>query len=236
VVGTSVGLFLLAGIASLIWFQLTPWKMARDLSQSSSQTNYIPVAPTDQSIALLNGIRVEADGFSMMTPWHEGARSAASPSTSVRSFKEGAYLPILIRNDSPGIANVDRGEPDFVRLFGADTLKSESALMTAAMYTTPEQVKWWKLPRQNTKVMHLILLKMDYCHQMGRIYAVNFGVMHGFQEGEPNVAPYRVLLNLFDPDDHRYEIWISGQPGKPLPLTQAQLNAMIASIHPDQKN
>jgi hypothetical protein len=59
--------------------------------------------------------------------------------------------------------------------------------------------------------------------------------MQGFQEGAPNAAPYKTVLNLFDSNDRHYRIIVTGEAGKPIPLTQAQLNSMIASIQPDYK-
>jgi hypothetical protein len=139
-------------------------------------------------------------------------------------------------SDAPGIARLAQGDPRLVRLFGQEAIRTEFAMMTAEMYASPDEVKWWKLPRQNARMMTLAGLKGTLCHKYGTLYAISFGRMHGFQEGAPNSPPYKVVLNLFDPDDHRHEIWITGEEGRPLPLTQAQLNSMVASIRPDSHN
>jgi len=66
----------------------------------------------------------------------------------------------------------------------------------------------------------------------GAVYAVNFGQVRGFQEGNPAVPPYRVHLDLFDAADHHYEIQIAVQNDSRSVLTQAQVNAMVASLRP----
>lgn len=212
-----------------------PWNMARFYSRLTPQVTQIPVAPPDRSLAPLNGTRIEVFGFSMGTPWQGVLRRKDFESVSFWNFKEGANLLIPQELNVRGDASILRMDPRMVRSFGPDALESEFALMNAEMYSTPDEVKWWKLPRQNAGPMTLVGLKGILCHKYGKIYAVSFGTMHGFQEGEPNVAPYKIALNLFDSDDRRYEISITGEEGKPLPLTQAQLNSMIASIQPDPK-
>ncbi len=232
---TFAGLWLLVGTIQLISLQLRPWDFARDLRRENPQVDYIPATLPDRSITSLSGMRIEAYGLSLSTPWQEVARQKAFRSVSVWNFKDGINLLIMNGSNIRGPASFDREEPEVVRLLGQATLRTESALMTAEMYTTTAEVKWWKLPRQNARVMTLAGMKEAHLHKYGRIYAVDLGRMHGFQEGVADAAPFKIELNLFDPDDHHYEIEISGQEGKPLPLTQTQLNSMIASIQPDSQ-
>jgi hypothetical protein len=54
--------------------------------------------------------------------------------------------------------------------------------------------------------------------------------MCGLQQGSPSVLPYRVDLMLFDSSDQRYKILIYPLDDHPT-ITQAQINAIVASIH-----
>jgi hypothetical protein len=213
-----------------------PWHITRELSREYPQLNQIPLAPPDNSLTKLNGVRIEVYGFSMDTPWQEIDRQKNFSTVSVWNFKDGANVLIMKDSDLLKLASLMRKDPRTTRLLGNDALGSESALMAAEMYATPDQVKWWKLPRQNTRAMTLANLKAIHCHNYGTIYVIGFGQVHGFQEGSPNAAPYMVSLNLFDANDHHYEILITGEEGKPLPLTQGQLNSMVSSLQPDRHN
>jgi hypothetical protein len=224
------GLWLLEGAFELVSFQLTPWRMARGLDRYDPQASQIPVALPDQSLAALGEARIEVFGLSIDTPWEKIVSQKTLSSFSFWNFRDGAHISIIKDADWGGLASRERKDARAVRVLGEDALRSEFALMTAAMYATPDQVKWWKFPPQNLRAMSLIEEKGHYCNKYGRIYAISFGRMRGFQEGDPDEAPYKVALNLFGPDDHHYEIEITGAQGKPLPLTQAQLNSMVASI------
>jgi hypothetical protein len=50
--------------------------------------------------------------------------------------------------------------------------------------------------------------------------------------GNPAIAPYSVELDLFDRNDRRYKIIIIGKDKKRPVLTQADINAMVASFRP----
>jgi hypothetical protein len=230
------GLWLLDGAILLVSIQLMPWHLAQDIRRDDPQTSQIPAMLPDPSLAPLNGTQIQVYGFLMKTPWQEIDRQETSRSISLWSFKEGATVSITNDSGRRTLASIAQGDPEEVRVFGQDTIRSEFALMTAEMNATPDDVKWWKLPQQNARAMMLVGFKGTRCNKYGRIYATGFGRMHGFQEGSPNVAPYKIALNLFDADDRHYEILIMGKEGKPLPLTQAQLNSMVASIQPDPHN
>lgn len=100
------------------------------------------------------------------------------------------------------------------------------------MSTRTESVKWWKLPSQNRQAVDRILLKFDLLGattKSAAIYTIHFGQMHGFQVGAP---PGHVSLVLFDPKDREYRVEIH-KTQEPNPFTQAELNALVASMDSD---
>ncbi len=104
------------------------------------------------------------------------------------------------------------------------------------MEAKTEQVKWWKTPSQNAKSLDLLLMKVAMLAPgSGALYAVNIGGLCGLQRGDPSVAPYTVELDLLDTTNRHYGMRIDS-PGKLPTITQAQINAIIASIHPLPQN
>jgi hypothetical protein len=67
------------------------------------------------------------------------------------------------------------------------------------------------------------------------IYTIEAGGMRGFQLGDPAKPPYRVQLHLYDEADRHIRIDIGALGPEGYPLTQAELNAMVASIRPAGK-
>jgi hypothetical protein len=56
--------------------------------------------------------------------------------------------------------------------------------------------------------------------------------MHGFQIGDPALSPYKVVLDLYDRSDRRYQILIVGKDLTHQVITQAEINGMVASLRP----
>jgi hypothetical protein len=221
-------LWLVCGVAVLISYQLRPWLTAREFARNYPEVNKVPVAVADKSLTPLTGMRVEFYGFSFQTPWKDITRKRTMQSFSVVSFNDGAGIMV-----TDPAQDLDRFLLDQLRAnhaFDDQTLRSNYALRTAEMAATSEQIKWWKTPSQNAKHLLPFMLKLAVLHDSGALYSVSFGEFHGFQKGNPSVAPYRVELDLFDGADQHYQITFSGvDPRRPF-LTQAEINAMIASL------
>jgi hypothetical protein len=105
-------------------------------------------------------------------------------------------------------------------------------LQREAIQAKPDQVKWWKTPSQNERARDLLFLKgVIEPKYRGALYAINVGELCGFQRGDPSVSPYKVWIELFDREDRHYRILVNSRSEKPF-IKQAEINAIIASIHP----
>ena len=62
------------------------------------------------------------------------------------------------------------------------------------------------------------------------IHPIESSRVRGFQFGDPDAAPYKVLLELFDTADRHYELVISGKDKNHPVITQAQINALVGSF------
>jgi hypothetical protein len=109
------------------------------------------------------------------------------------------------------------------------------------MSATPNQVKWWRFRSyQNRKNLLLRLTKFFAFNSATLrdpfsahpIYTVSFGEYRGFQIGDPSVPPYEASIELFDKSDQSLSLNLIGLEGHEQVITQEELNAFIASIHP----
>jgi hypothetical protein len=64
------------------------------------------------------------------------------------------------------------------------------------------------------------------------IYTISANGLRGFQEGNPSVKPCRVRLDLFDSADRHYGLIIGTQNDRGPALSQAEVNAIVASLQP----
>jgi len=62
------------------------------------------------------------------------------------------------------------------------------------------------------------------------IHSIHSNAIRGFQYGDQDVSPYFVQLDLFDQNDRHYKIIITGKKENRQVITQAQINALVASF------
>lgn len=127
------------------------------------------------------------------------------------------------------------------QMLGEELVRSKFSLMQAAMLATPEQAKWWRFRTlANQRVGRLLITKFSAISQLASlhsltirpIYRVSSGKVRGFQVGNPDVAPYEAHVDLFDAADRHFALDVTGSDGHGQVLTQAEINAIFASIQP----
>jgi hypothetical protein len=70
-----------------------------------------------------------------------------------------------------------------------------------------------------------------YITDAKQIYDFNYPGLRGFQLGDPAIPPYKVKLELYDQNDRPYEIVITGKNHNHPFASQAEVNAIAASLH-----
>lgn len=104
--------------------------------------------------------------------------------------------------------------------------------MASELAATPDQIRWWN---RTNNVRLTVLLGMKSIEMTGNctaIYKAENSELHGFQLGDPAIAPHRVTLDLFDVNNRRYELVASSRNADHPVVTQADINAIVASIRP----
>ena len=101
-----------------------------------------------------------------------------------------------------------------------------------AIAVAPANSNWWATFTQSSRRTVLLKLKLIEMHDAKAIYQINANELHGFQFGNPAVAPYEVWLVLFDRNDRRYEISLHRKENNAPFVSQAEVNAIVASIRP----
>ncbi len=205
-----------------------PWIEARRICRDTPGINLIPAAPPNTRLAQLTGDRPEFFGISIQTPWRGMGTSRLESNVVTIPFPDSHAAILLFKPES---GQFERAMWDRVMLDRGSAAKSTSfGLMKAEMEVTPDALKWWRSRSRNEAASFLLELKALKLGNARAIYTVGFGELRGFQEGDPQFAPYRVRLDLYDANDLHYEILISQTKGSSPAISQAEINAMIASI------
>jgi len=242
IAGTMIGIVCVLGAAvSGVFYLMQPWLGARALASNEPRINTVPVNLASQALAPLSEMTIGAFGFKIQLPSREVDKTRETKRLTIVCFSEGGWLIVEDMSPYPGVDSIPlvvelnkRAE----RLLGQELAHSEFKRMQAAMSTTPDQVKWWRFrSSRNMRASFLLGEKLSdlmegatALHPSGPIYAISFGQFHGFQFGNPDVAPYDAHIEVFDDADRHFALDITGQQGHKQVLTQEELNAMIASI------
>jgi hypothetical protein len=222
----------IVGIDAVLEQQLAPWLAARDLCRDNPHLNLLPIARQDKSQARLSDERFGFNGFSFQTPSKKFDFKRNGKGISVLTFEDGGTIIVFNPVQDFDPLKLMRSDARLARTLGPEVIRSNYALMAAEMAATSDQVKWWRTPGQNARSSTLLAMKNLVVLHLAPIYSIASDEMHGFQFGNPAIAPYTVELDLFDRNDRRYQIIINGRGGHSPVLTQPEINAMVASFRP----
>ncbi len=211
--------------------QLAPRRYAKMLELLEPCNELVPRPVPDGSIATLSGQRIVRFGYSLQLPWREPGSEFDNESSVILVSKRGQS--VILRNPS------DRFDTYRVLYSALSTSLAHTkdqieynnfSLLTTAMETKPDEVKWWNTRKQNARLATLLMIKsLTLVGCSGPLYSVKSPLLRGFQQGNPSKGPVR--LDLFDRADHHYSILIY-DAAKPTVITQSEINEMIASIVP----
>jgi hypothetical protein len=236
-------LCVLAVIACGVLYVLSPWLASSRLGNFDPRLRLIPAEPPSKSQATLSNTTIDRYGFEFQIPKDATLSSTSFKYMTILQFPSGAmrinnpsrdqreWTPILVVRD----------DKQAQKLLGNELLHSNFNLIQAAMLTTPDQVKWWRFrSSQNERADSLLLAKFLIVENSfpiqaltsSSIYSISAGEMRGFQFGDPTTPPYEVHLDLFDKSDRHLALDIVAAREHAQVLTQEEINAIVASIHP----
>lgn len=242
VLGKIIGvLCLVAAIGCGVTYLLSPWLVSQRMLKIDPRLSIVPADLPTKSETPLSDATIDRYGFRVPLPNEEIAKTIQGDRITVVLFRKGGNL--LIHNPSldSGTLELSIGDKHAERLVGQEVLHSKFRLMQAAVWTTPDQAKWWRFrASENERVEYLLVRKLfiltgfvsPYAFTLGPIYTISAGRFRGFQIGNPDVSPYEAHLYLFDGADRYLVFDVSGREGHGQVLTQAEINAVVASIQP----
>src|ERR1035438_7815355 len=143
-------------LASFVFGEWLEWKATREFLQEHHHLDSVPVPVADNTIAQLNGERLEQFEFSLRVPWKGIKRRNDAKTVSTVLFSDGESLlffdPSTVINSTKTLqgAAKTRQQADAIRrVFGTRALSSNYDLMAAEMAASSSQMKWWSWPREN---------------------------------------------------------------------------------------
>lgn len=234
-------LCLVAAIAYGVIYLLAPWLGSRGMFKVDPRLSIVPKELPTKATAPLSNVTIDSYDFRVPLPNEEVTRTIRGDLITMVLFRKDGNLMIHNPSRESGILEITTSDKRAERWVGQVAIHSKFKLMQAAMWTTPEQAKWWRFHNlANERVEYLLGTKFflltgigsRYAFTLGPIYTISAGGFRGFQIGNADVAPYDAHLDLFDGSDRHLVVDVQGPEGHGQVLTQAEINAVVASIRP----
>jgi len=214
------------------------WYFAHQMGRDYPGLSVVPQPLAETDTAVLRGLRVDHFGYSLQVPWDELSSSRDLQGVSYKFFKSGTALTIF---DPAGEADTRTVMGAILAknglnpngLYGGDKTRSNYDFLMESTCTIPGQVGLFQSRLSNARGLTFLTLKLTNSPRNGEaFYEVQQGEVRGLQFGDPSIAPFNVRLEVFDANDTHYKIWLSaGKDSKGAVLTQAEVNAVLRSIH-----
>lgn len=239
-------LFTICALYLGMWLisQFTLWKEAKEVAVFNPAEALTPVALTDTSIASIDsGTRIDRFGYSFQIPSEKVKLSHDYKGMTMFKFEDGLFLLI----DEPSgymdfLSPLDKSKPqerlqastELADLIGPEAVRSHYDYTLTELNARPSEISLFHSRRTNARVLVLLTGK-SMAMQQGTtaIYRISTANFRGFQFGDPHLAPTSIELLLFDAHDQPLKLLLkASKEGRQLLLTQPQINAIIASIHP----
>lgn len=240
VFGKIIGsLCLIAAVGYGVIYSILPWLAAKWMRKFDPQLCLVPVnLPTKARVPLSNRT-IDRYGFRVSLPNEEITKTFENDLITVVLFRNGGSIIIHNTSQDFGILKNAIGNKYTERLVGQEVAQSKLKLLRAVMWATPEQVKWWRFRTlENERILYLVLMKLSVLTSIassrvatsGPIYPISASAFYGFQIGDPEVSPYEAHVDLFDRTDGYFAFDVIRPGGHGQVLTQAEINAMVASV------
>jgi hypothetical protein len=235
---TFVVLWLLAELATpvMIWHEAKQW--GRDYPAVA----LMPTMLTDTRVAPLgDGVTIRRYGYSIHVPWGKTKVVKDFKTISSFGFDDGSSMLIFDPADRTDLIGAStaaepRNREALDIVLGRGNANSHYGAVRAALAASPNDVSLFGSQERNVRAEVLLPMKMiEMPKDITVIYEIVHGPLRGYQFGDPGKAPTFVELLLFDARDRGLRILFKGPPSRTTPvLTQAQLNAIVASVQTPQ--
>lgn len=183
------------------------------------------------------GKKLSYFGYDFESPWAEVKRERKLESIAVLNFSGGQFISILDPAHSADELQIMKQEAtkrgvELRSVFGEEVTRSRYALRSKILNLTPGDLRLFS-PRQEmvANSVLLIMKKIWVTRTKGGLYSFETNCVRGFQVGGP-VQDDMVIIEAFDAQDHKIEVWAGSEHGANYRPSQADINRILYSLCP----
>jgi hypothetical protein len=216
--------------------QIMAYYEVHKLAQEDHLLSVVPEPLSDTSVSANQGTMLSYFGYQYEVPWTDIVKVNRSGTIVAVAFKSGETLVFFDPASAPDGAKIMRvGAADprnVLTVFGPEALQSNYAMASTILSLTPKRLSLWMSSREATGTTILLGLKPIYTvNAETGLFSVKTSRCRGYQRGDPQRAR-NVDLSVFDDLDHEFHFIVGTAPGKPLTITQPDINRILDTLRP----
>jgi hypothetical protein len=204
----------------------------------------VPTEISDHSLSKAPGVNLSYFGYEFEIPWNDLDENQtklypADKATKNRAdlhFRSGLRLlftAIPPREWVNGVPTQMKVAPEVLEsTFGHETMRSDYDFVKALYEFTPAKMNHWHISQgSHNRDEFLLMMKsiaLPKAAESG-IFRLQNGGFKGFQQGDPAAHEANILVDLYS--DEGSVDFILSQKDRTTPITQAEVNRMIQSLH-----
>jgi len=237
-VSAAILICCVAAFAVLYGPRLIAYHYLRQMYRDEPTLALTPQPLKDYGANPQEGMSFSQFGYAFDAPWKDVDTVRNFKSLTLISFKSGQTVvfydpkqtidPLKVIRETTAQNGKDLGV-----LFGRDVPTSNYQVLNTVLSTTPDDYSLLWL--SNDLVRHSILLTIKHgelVNGVSRVYSIETEGLRGFQKGDPLHDEKATIVDLFDKQDHHFELWFVTQKGASARITQADINRVIETIRP----
>jgi hypothetical protein len=204
---------------------------AKDLADETPAVKLMPTSLNDTRIAdLSSGTTISRFGYTIRVPWPSPFKTLDFKGASSFRSDDGSSLLFFDPASHVNAREMYKRSSLVEGVLGPQAMSSGYQLFQASMLSSPDEIKLWHSRAANVRVMLLVNEKQGFVLTGTEIHPIAGEHVRGFETVAVDKGRRIVRLELFDDKDRELELMLAWTPGKASELTQAQINAMVASI------
>lgn len=214
--------------------QITAYYEVHKLAQEDHLLSIVPKPISDTSVSTNQGTTLSYFGYQYEVPWTNIIKVNRFGTIVAVAFKGGeaiAFFDPASATDGAKAMRMGAADPrNVLSVFGAEAMRSNYALASTVLNLTPKRISLWISPREAAATAILLGLKRIYTTNADTgLFSVKTLGYRGYQRGDPQRAR-NVDLSVFDDQDHEFHFIVGTAPGKPLTITQSDINRILYTL------
>jgi hypothetical protein len=203
----------------------------RQISRKFPVVRQTPRNLSDQTVSNAPGTKLSCFGYEFEVPWADlDAAQTKSLKNGVVIFSRGGNGLMFKSLPPREFINALPNKGQLRQLNGEAPLQSDYSTWRLIVDATPDKVTLFSSRRETINTSMLVLIKAVATPEKSGLFLIQNKDFKGFQWGDPQYPPRRVVADLFADDGGLELIFLRRKDATAPPLSQAGINRVLQTV------